>query len=158
MREKYGSALPTVRPLSGHKEMLNYLGANGFYSTMKSTTQHMSCRLLWSIQFDHRCRNIAAFNIVFIKRALLTFSSIGPATRWLNVERGTFWTSGLRVKRMWGIREKPIRWLAKGFLLAPHWHIWPISYHFESFSWFHKRFRPPIRLGYDDNSALEAMA
>ena len=57
-----------------------------------------------------------------------------------------------------GVGDGPIRRLPNGFLLAPHCHIWSISYCLELFSRLQKRFCPPVQPGYDVKTTLEATA
>ena len=59
---------------------------------------------------------------------------------------------GLGLGGSWGVRDEPVRQFAHGFLLSPHCYVWSISYRFWVIyieSAFQKRFRPPIRPGYN---------
>ena len=72
-------------------------------------------------------------------------------------------------KMQWNTVQKYVKWPAPGlglrrdvevgidpsiarpwFPFAPHWHIWSISYRFESFSWLQKPFHSSIWPGNDD--------
>ena len=61
-----------------------------------------------------------------------------------NLNRGLFDFS------KWGGADGPIRWPTYGFLLAPLWHIWSISYRFGVTQVDPKAF-PPTIIGHDDN-------
>ena len=84
-------------------------------------------------------------------------------TVWLQLEIETFWLHTFGVQGYVGARDRPIRYPASGFVLAPHWQISSISYRFWVIQLAPKAcppVHPPARSSNPvtmTNSALEAI-
>ena len=89
-----------------------------------------------------------------------TMSSICGRRFGCNFNGGLFDLAVWRVRGMTGVEDGPTRYPACGFILAPDWHIWSISYRFWVIQLAPKAFLPARRPDPDTmtNTVLEAIA